>query len=150
MSPNQPERMSSQLERIRIILCLSVALTFLPYTSLQGTALPGTGLPGTSLPGTGLPGTSLSGTSLSGTSLSGTSLPGFIGSDAAPDNTVQVQANAAMVENDANRLQPCSARVQTGSNVVGADLARDQNDRGPVPRECPQETGARAGQRGGR
>src|SRR5690625_2550630 len=122
MSPNQPERMSSQLERILIILCLPFALTFLPDTSLQGTALPGTGLPGTSLPGTGLPGTSLPGTglpgtSLSDTSLSGTSLPGFIGSDAAPDNTVQVQANAAMVENDANRLQPFSANVQTGSTV---------------------------------
>src|SRR5690625_7927768 len=97
MSPNQPERMSSQLERILIILCLPFALTFLPDTSLQGTALPGTGLPGTSLPGTGLPGTSLSGTSLSGTSLSGTSLPGFIGSDAAPANTVMVQFYGARV-----------------------------------------------------
>src|SRR5690625_318449 len=144
MSPNQPERMSPQLERILIILCLPFALTFLPGTSLQGTALPGTGLPGTSLPGTGLPGTSLPGTALPGTSLSGTALQGtalhgFIGADAAPSNTVQAQANTLMAENDASRVEPFSARVQTGSTVVEADSARDQNDRVTVQREYMRE-----------
>src|SRR5690625_7756356 len=104
MSPNQPERMSSQLERILIILCLPFALTFLPDTSLQGTALPSTGLPGTSLPGTGLsgnslpgpglPGSSQSGTSLSCISLSCTSIQGSIGSDSSMDTTTSVMADA--------------------------------------------------------